>query len=160
MAGTTFTSQRSRGATRRSLSSDINVTPLVDVMLVLLVIFMVTAPLMTAGVPVDLPKSNASAISENVEPLTVTITSDGKVYIQDTEIGMENLIPRLQAVTEAKPDTRIYVRGDQNLSYGRIMEVVGAINAAGFKKVALLTEIPSSQPSSSNGRAKNSSLKR
>jgi biopolymer transport protein TolR len=155
MAGASFTSQRrfKKGA-RRSLSSDINVTPFVDVMLVLLVIFMVTAPLMTAGVPVDLPKSSASAISENVEPLTVSITSDNKIYIQDTEVGMENLIQRLQAVTEAKPDTRIYVRGDQQLSYGRIMEVVGAINAAGFNKVALMTEMHQSSPAKASEKAK------
>lgn len=140
----------SKGRRRRlgSPVSEINVTPLVDVMLVLLVIFMVTAPLMTAGVPVDLPKTQSSPIQENVEPLTVSIDQEGKIFIQETQVDLETLIPKLQAITQAKPDTRIYVRGDQKNSYGRVMEVVGAINAAGFKKVALLTELR--QPSTSS----------
>lgn len=144
--------QSSRGSGRRGAApmSEINVTPFVDVMLVLLIIFMVTAPLMTVAVPVDLPKAKASAMNESVEPLTVSITCDGKVFLQETEVAVEGLIPKLQAITEAKPDTRIFVRGDQTVTYGQIMSVVGAINSAGYKKVALMTEMPkSSEPAGS-----------
>lgn len=134
--------------------SEINVTPFVDVMLVLLIIFMVTAPLMTVGVPVDLPKSKASQLSENIEPLTISIAKDGTLYLQETQMDVETLIPRLSAIMEAKPDTRIYVRGDQAISYGRIMEVVGAINGAGFKKVALMSEVASTHPINKGGAAR------
>ena len=127
--------------TKRPMS-DINVTPFVDVMLVLLIIFMVTAPLMTVGVPVDLPQAQAAAINEKTEPLTVSITTDGKVYIQELEVNLETLVPKLQAITASKPDTRIYVRGDQKLSYGRVMEVMGALTSAGFNKIALMAELP------------------
>ena len=112
--------------------SEINVTPFVDVMLVLLIVFMVTAPLLTVGVPVDLPKTQASQLSDQVEPLVVTVN--------ETEAGQ--LVPRLQAITQNKPDTRIYVRGDQAINYGRVMEVMGLINSAGFTKVALIAEMP------------------
>lgn len=127
---------------RRSAMSDINVTPLVDVMLVLLIIFMVTAPLMTVGVPVDLPKAKAPNINESTEPLTLSINKDGKIYIQDTEVDLETLVAKVQAVLSAKPETRIFVRGDQTINYGRIMEVIGTLNSGGFNKVALLTELP------------------
>jgi len=128
---------------KRSPMADINVTPMVDVMLVLLVIFMVTAPLMTVGVPVDLPKTQAKAINEKVEPLTISVTADNKIYLQETEVDLQTLVPRLQAITEAKPDTRIFVRGDQKISYGVILQVMGTITAAGFDKIALMAELPS-----------------
>jgi len=128
---------------KRSPMADINVTPMVDVMLVLLVIFMVTAPLMTVGVPVDLPKTQAKAINEKVEPLTISVTADNKIYLQETEVDLQTLVPRLQAITEAKPDTRIFVRGDQKISYGVILQVMGTITAAGFEKIALMAELPS-----------------
>lgn len=140
-------SPRQNGKRRAThLPPNINVTPLVDVMLVLLVIFMVTAPLLTVGVSVDLPKTNASPLNEKDEPLTITIDSQGLVYLQETPIELEVLIPRLIAITGSNLDARLYVRGDRAISYGRIMEVMGAINAAGFKKVALLTQLPSAPP--------------
>lgn len=131
-----------RHSGRRRLMSDINVTPFVDVMLVLLIVFMVTAPLLTVGVPVDLPKSQAQSLVEPEEPLVVTVDSQGVIYIQDTEVPIENLIPRLAAITENKSDTRIYIRGDRSIDYGQVMRVMGRINAAGFSRVALITEIP------------------
>ena len=122
--------------------SEINVTPMVDVMLVLLVIFMVTAPLMTVGVPVDLPKVKAKSIAEAVEPLVITVNAEGAIFIQDTEVELENLVPRLAAITDNRPDTRIYLRGDKNINYGRVLEVMGTINVAGFTRVALVAELP------------------
>lgn len=122
--------------------SEINVTPFVDVMLVLLVVFMVTAPLLTVGVPVDLPKTKAKAIAEAEEPLVISVDAEGKIYIQDTPVELENLVPRLRAITESKPDTRIYVRGDKSINYGRIVEVMGTVNIAGFTRVALVAELP------------------
>ena len=122
--------------------SEINVTPFVDVMLVLLIVFMVTAPLLTVGVPVDLPKTQASQLSDQVEPLVVTVNAEGRLFIQETETEAGQLVPRLQAITQNKPDTRIYVRGDQAINYGRVMEVMGLINSAGFTKVALIAEMP------------------
>ena len=131
-----------RRSGRRRVMSDINVTPFVDVMLVLLIVFMVTAPLLTVGVPVDLPKTQAQSIVEPEEPLVVSVDSEGVIYIQDTEVPLENLIPRLSAITENKADTRIYIRGDRSIDYGQVMLVMGRINAAGFSRVALITEIP------------------
>ncbi len=131
-----------KGRYTRAPMSEINVTPFVDVMLVLLIIFMVTAPLMTVGVPVDLPKTKASTLNEKTEPLTISVNKLGKLFIQETEVEIENLIPKLQAITAAKADTRIYVRGDQSIAYGRIMEVMGMLSAAGFSKMALLAEMP------------------
>ncbi|EKE67318.1 protein TolR [Oceanibaculum indicum] len=122
--------------------SEINVTPFVDVMLVLLIVFMVTAPLLTVGVPVDLPKTQASQLSDQIEPLVVTVNAEGRLFIQETETDAGQLVPRLQAITQNKPDTRIYVRGDQAINYGRVMEVMGLINSAGFTKVALIAEMP------------------
>ena len=122
--------------------SEINVTPFVDVMLVLLIVFMVTAPLLTVGVPVDLPKAQARSIVEPDEPLVVSVDSSGQIFIQDTAVPLENLVPRLVAVTENKADTRIYLRGDQANNYGHVMQVLGRINAAGFTRVALITELP------------------
>ena len=122
--------------------SDINVTPFVDVMLVLLVIFMVTAPLLTSGVQVDLPKAQTSVITETDEPMSVSIDSIGRIFLQDTEIPLNKLSARLIAVTGANPDIRIFVRGDKTIDYGRVMQVMGTINSAGFSKVALITELP------------------
>lgn len=132
------------GTSRRNryeLSSEINVTPLVDVMLVLLVIFMVTSPMLVAGVNVDLPKTSASPISSQEEPLSVTVNAEGKIFLQNTEVSTEELVAKLQAILGEKMDTRIFVRGDQRIDYGTIMKVIGTMNAAGFTKVALLTDI-------------------
>lgn len=148
MAFTMGSSSRAKGARRRiPISAEINVTPLVDVMLVLLIIFMVTAPLLTVGVPVDLPKTNASALNEKDDPLTVSVDGKGIVYLQETPVELEVLVPRLIAITDSNPEARIYVRGDKGISYGQVMEVMGAITAAGFKKVALISELPQGKPS-------------
>ena len=122
--------------------SEINVTPFVDVMLVLMIVFMITAPLLTVGVPVDLPKIKAKSIAESVEPLVITVNAEGVIFIQDTEVELENLVPRLAAITDNKPDTRIYVRGDKSINYGRVLEVMGTVNVAGFTRVALIAELP------------------
>ena len=122
--------------------SAINVTPMVDVMLVLLVIFMVAAPLLTVGVPVDLPQSKAPAITEQKEPLVITVNAEGKLFLQNSEIGDDDLVPRLQAITKNNPEADIYVRGDRAINYGRVMEVMGMVAAAGFTKVSLITEQP------------------
>jgi biopolymer transport protein TolR len=122
--------------------SEINVTPMVDVMLVLLIIFMVAAPLLTVGVPVDLPKTAAATINDQDEPLVISIDKEGKLFLQDTEVPLESLVPRLNAITNNKPDTRVYVRGDRAIDYGRIMEVMGTVSSAGFTKVALIAELP------------------
>jgi biopolymer transport protein TolR len=125
---------------RRPPMSAINVTPFVDVMLVLLIVFMVTAPLLTVGVSVDLPKTTSSPLPGQDEPLSVTVDHDGKVYLQDSLLSVDELGPRLRAISERKPDARVFVRGDKVIDYGRVMQVVGAIHAAGFSKVALVTE--------------------
>ncbi|MBI2235841.1 MAG: protein TolR [Magnetospirillum sp.] len=126
--------------------AEINVTPMVDVMLVLLVIFMVTAPLMTAGVQIDLPKTDAAPIKGDDQPLSVTVDAHGKVWLQETEVPLEDLVARLKAITAQKPDTRIFIRGDKTIDYGRVMEVMGTLGAAGFSKVALVTEIKGAEP--------------
>jgi biopolymer transport protein TolR len=126
---------------RRPPLSQINVTPFVDVMLVLLIVFMVTAPLLTVGVTVDLPETRASPLPGQDEPLSVTVSRDGQVFLQDSAIGLEELGPRLQAISERNADARIFVRGDRVIDYGRVMEVVGAIHDAGFARVALVTEL-------------------
>jgi len=120
----------------------INVTPFVDVMLVLLIVFMVTAPLLTTGVQVDLPESRAEGLPGQDEPLSVTVTADGTIYLQETEVALANLVPRLVAITEENRDARVFIRGDRGLVYGRIMEVIGTINRAGFTRVALVSEPP------------------
>ncbi len=120
--------------------SEINVTPFVDVMLVLLIIFMVTAPLLTVGVQVDLPESNADTLQSDNEPLEVTINSDGNIFIQETEITLKELAPKLIAITDNRLDTKIYVRGDEVIDYGRIMKVLGELSGSGFSKVALITK--------------------
>jgi biopolymer transport protein TolR len=133
--------RRSSGRRRSPRMSEINVTPFVDVMLVLLIVFMVTAPLLTVGVSVDLPQATSSPLPGQDEPLTVSVDKDGKVFLQESEIALQDLAPRLQAISEAKPDTRIFVRGDRVINYGRVMEVVGTIHDAGFAKVALVTKL-------------------
>ncbi len=130
-----------RGRRRRPLA-DINVTPLVDVMLVLLIVFMVTAPLLTTGVTVDLPQARTAPLPGQDEPVVVTIRADGTLYLQESPIGLEELGPRLSAVRERNPDLRVFVRGDRQVDYGRVMSVVGSLNQAGIAKVALLTEAP------------------
>lgn len=120
--------------------AEINVTPLVDVMLVLLIVFMVAAPLMTSGVNVDLPKASAAPLSQDSEPVTVSVNAEGKVFLQENEAALPDLVGRLQAATDGKNDRRIYVRGDKGISYGRIMEIMATINQGGFTKVALLAE--------------------
>ncbi|MFT5486265.1 MAG: biopolymer transport protein TolR [Paracoccaceae bacterium] len=122
--------------------SEINVTPMVDVMLVLLVVFMVSAPLMTVGVPVDLPSTDASQMVGQDEPLVVSVNAKGEVFLQETKITLEQLVPRLVAITQNKKDTRIFVRGDKAIAYGQVMEVMGTVNLAGFTRVALLTQLP------------------
>jgi len=119
--------------------SEINVTPFVDVMLVLLIVFMVTAPLLTVGVPVDLPKVKASALTDQKDPIEITIKLDGTLYLGESEVEVENLIPRLNAITDQNNEARIYVRGDRVVAYGRIMEIMSLINSAGYIKVALVT---------------------
>ncbi len=122
--------------------SEINVTPLVDVMLVLLIIFMVTAPLLTVGVPVDLPQTAAAQLSDRDEPLVVSVNAEGRVFLQETEIEMETLPDKLAEVTRNKPETTIYVRGDRAIDYGRVMAVMGTLSAAGFTKLSLVAEMP------------------
>ena len=122
--------------------SEINVTPFVDVMLVLLVVFMVTAPLLTVGVPIDLPKTQAPVLQGQDEPLTISVDAEGVIFLQETEVTLRDLVPRLIAITERKSDTRIFVRGDQAIHYGRIMDVMGTIGSAGFTRVALVAQAP------------------
>ena len=120
--------------------SEINVTPFVDVMLVLLIIFMVTAPLLTVGVQVDLPESSADSLQADNEPLELTISKDGSIFIQETEINIKELIPKLIAITDNRLDTKIYVRGDEIINYGKVMRVLGELSGSGFSKVALITK--------------------
>ena len=122
--------------------SEINVTPFVDVMLVLLIVFMVTAPLLTVGIPVDLPKVKASALTDQKDPLEITVKIGGEIYLGESEVNVENLIPRLNAITELNKEARIYVRGDRVVAYGRIMEIMSLVNSAGYIKVALVTQNP------------------
>ena len=120
--------------------SEINVTPFVDVMLVLLIIFMVTAPLLTVGVQVDLPESSADSLSEDQEPLTLSINSKGEVFIQEHKVGFDKIVPKILAISNNRTDTRIYVRGDRAINYGRVLEVMGRLSGAGFSKVALISK--------------------
>ena len=119
--------------------SEINVTPFVDVMLVLLIIFMVAAPLLTVGVPIELPETQARELQGDNEPLTVTVQPDGKVYLQETEIELDTLVTKLQAIAKNGFEERIFVRGDKAVGYGRVMEVMGTLNRAGFKRIGLVT---------------------
>ena len=132
--------------------SEINVTPFVDVMLVLLIVFMVTAPLLTVGVPVDLPKTKAQALSQDREPLSVSVRRDGSIYLQNTRIAEDALVPRLTAIAANGYDQRIFVRGDRSVDYGRVMQVMALISAAGFTHIGLVTDI--APPRNDNDRDK------
>jgi biopolymer transport protein TolR len=139
-AGVTGGKRRHR---RKPVMAEINVTPMVDVMLVLLIIFMVSAPLLTVGVPLDLPQTQAKSLDNDKEPLTVSVNTKGEVFLQNTEIKVDELVPKLQAITQARGgnDERIYVRGDKKVDYGTVMRVMGRLSAAGFRRVALVTEV-------------------
>jgi biopolymer transport protein TolR len=133
---------------RNPVMSEINVTPMVDVMLVLLIIFMVSAPLLTVGVPIDLPQTQATSLDQaDKEPLAVSVDNNGKVFLQNSEIPMQELVPKLKAISAARggDDERIYVRGDKSVDYGTVMKVMGRLSAAGFRKVALVTEVEQGQ---------------
>jgi biopolymer transport protein TolR len=127
---------------RRAVMSEINVTPMVDVMLVLLIIFMVSAPLLTVGVPIDLPQSQAKSLEQDKAPLTISVNEKGQIYLQNSEIEVDALIPKLEAIAQARggSEARIYVRGDKSVNYGTMMKVMGRLSAAGFHRVALVTE--------------------
>ncbi|MDB2324715.1 protein TolR [Alphaproteobacteria bacterium] len=134
--------KRSSGGRRHRPMGEINVTPFVDVMLVLLIVFMVTAPLLTVGVEVDLPKTKAGQINADAAPLVVSIKDDGSIYLQETEMEPGQLIPRLQAISKVNPNVRIFVRGDAAVAYGDVLGVMGRIQAAGFERVALVARLP------------------
>ncbi|HQS09615.1 MAG TPA: protein TolR [Xanthobacteraceae bacterium] len=126
---------------RVSVMAEINVTPMVDVMLVLLIVFMVAAPLMTVGVPLDLPQTQAKSVDQDKDPLTISVNDKGQIFIQDTEIKMDDLVAKLQAIAKNGFDERIFVRGDKKVDYGTVMRVMGRLSGAGFKRVALVTEV-------------------
>jgi biopolymer transport protein TolR len=138
-AGTPVIGRRKRH--RQRVMSEINVTPMVDVMLVLLIIFMVSAPLLTVGVPIDLPQSQAKSLEQDKEPLTISVTEKGQIFLQNSEIAVDDLVPKMQAVADARggTDARIYVRGDKKVDYGTMMKVMGRLSSAGFHRVALVT---------------------
>jgi len=141
MAGNVQTVGRSGRRGRRHAMSEINVTPFVDVMLVLLIVFMVTAPLLTVGVPVDLPKTKAQALSQDREPLSITVKRDGRIYLQNTLVAEDELVPKLTAISANGYDQRIFVRGDKSVDYGRVMEVMGLLSSAGFTHIGLVTDV-------------------
>ena len=143
MTGPSAAVANKRGQRRRGVMSEINVTPMVDVMLVLLIIFMISAPLLTVGVPLDLPQTQAKSLDQDKEPLTISVNSQGQWYLQNTEIAMDDILPKLQAITAARGgmEERIYVRGDRQVDYGTVMRVMGRLSGAGFHRVALVTEV-------------------
>src|SRR5580692_11367919 len=161
MAAMTHGSGKSRlaGARYRPMS-EINVTPLVDVMLVLLVVFMVTAPLLTVGVPVELPQTQAPPINEPKEPTVITVNRDGAIFIQETSVPMDSLVPKLQAITGSNPDAVLYVRGDKEINYGRVLEIMSLVSSAGFRKVSLVAEAPKGRPAPAATARPGSSVKR
>jgi biopolymer transport protein TolR len=129
---------------RRPVMSEINVTPFVDVMLVLLIVFMVSAPLLTVGVPIDLPQSQAKALEQNNEPLTVSLNNQNQIFLQNDEIKLDDLLPKLKAIIDARGGTSndlIYIRGDRTVAYGMMMRVMGRISGAGYHRIALVTEV-------------------
>ncbi|MET3794855.1 biopolymer transport protein TolR [Aquamicrobium terrae] len=130
---------RGRRGRRNTLMSEINVTPFVDVMLVLLIIFMVAAPLLTVGVPIDLPETQARPMNSDTQPITVSVNDKGQVYLQETEIGVDEVVPRLEAIAQTGYEERIYVRGDKTADYGTVMQVMARISAAGYKNLGLVT---------------------
>jgi len=146
MAGNVVSAASGGGRHRRrrhAVMSEINVTPFVDVMLVLLIVFMVSAPLLTVGVPLDLPQSQAKSLDQDREPLTISVNVQGQVFLQNSEVKVDDLVPKLKAVTDARGgvDERIYVRGDKKVDYGTMMRVMGRLSAAGYHRVALVTEV-------------------
>jgi biopolymer transport protein TolR len=141
-AGVAASGRRNRH--RRGVMSEINVTPMVDVMLVLLIIFMISAPLLTVGVPLDLPQTQAKSLDADKEPLTISVNLQGRVFLQNTEIGVDEVVPKLKAIVEARPagmEERIFVRGDRKIEYGTVMKLMGQLSSAGFHRVALVTEV-------------------
>jgi biopolymer transport protein TolR len=130
--------RRRRGGRRHRPINEINMTPFIDVMLVLLIIFMVSAPLLTTGVQLDLPQTGAAALNVEKQPLVISIKSDGKIYLMETETNLDELVPKLQAVAKTGPEERIFVRGDKAIAYGKVAEVMAALSAAGYKKIALV----------------------
>ena len=132
---------------RHGVMSEINVTPMVDVMLVLLIIFMISAPLLTVGVPLDLPQTQANSLDQDKEPLTISVNSQGQWFLQNTKIAIDDILPKLKAVTAARGgmEERIYVRGDRKVDYGTVMRVMGRLSGAGFHRVALVTEVEQGQ---------------
>jgi biopolymer transport protein TolR len=143
-AGTvSVTSSGSRRRRRRAVMSEINVTPFVDVMLVLLIVFMVSAPLLTVGVPIDLPQSQAKALQQDNQPLSISVKDDGQIFLQTDQIQLDDLVPKLKAILDARggtPNDLIYVRGDKQVDYGTMMRVMGRISGAGYHRLALVTE--------------------
>jgi len=143
MSGASATAGKRRHR-RLGVMSEINVTPMVDVMLVLLIIFMISAPLLTVGVPLDLPQTQAKSLDQDKEPLTISVNSQGQWYLQNTEIAVDDILPKLQAITAARGggmEERIFVRGDRKVDYGTVMRVMGRLSSAGFHRVALVTEV-------------------
>jgi len=132
-----------RRGRRKPVMAEINVTPMVDVMLVLLIIFMVSAPLLTVGVPLDLPQTQAKSLEQDKTPLQLSVDTRGRVFINDTEVAMADLIPKLKAITDARGgmDERIYMRADKKADYGTVARVMGQLSGAGFKRLALVTEV-------------------
>ena len=147
-AGIQHTSSRGRGRMRRRAMAEINVTPFVDVMLVLLIVFMVTAPLLTVGVPVDLPKTKAPALGQDREPRQVTIAKHGRIYLQKLPVAEDALVAKLTAIAGAGYDQRIFVRGDTRANYGKVMEVMGILAASGFTHIGLVTDVVKPKPNS------------
>jgi biopolymer transport protein TolR len=132
---------RGRHGRRKAVMAEINVTPMVDVMLVLLIIFMVTAPLLTVGVPIELPKSEAKQLEGDKEPLTISVDPKGKIFLQETELQIDEIVPKLTAIAKNGYDERIFVRGDRRVNYGVVMRVMGTISAAGFRRIALISDL-------------------
>jgi biopolymer transport protein TolR len=144
--GGAHTSSRGRGRMRRRAMAEINVTPFVDVMLVLLIVFMVTAPLLTVGVPVDLPKTRAPALGQDREPLSVSVKRDGTIFLQKEAVPEAALVDRLTAIAANGYNQRIFVRGDKQVDYGKVMEVMGLLSAAGFTHIGLVTDVVKPKP--------------
>ena len=138
--GGALSSRRARRRSARPMS-EINVTPMVDVMLVLLIIFMVTAPLLTVGVPIELPKTEAKQLEGDKEPLTISVDPEGRIFLQETELQIDEIVPKLTAIAKNGYDERIFVRGDRRVNYGVVMRVMGTISAAGFRRIALISDL-------------------
>ena len=139
-SGRSIRSGGRRRGRRKSLNAEINVTPLVDVMLVLLIVFMVAAPLLSVGVPVELPKTDAKSLPSETEPITITVDREGKVFLQETEVTLDDIVARLTAIAQNGYDERIYLRGDNASDYGSVMKVMARVNAAGYSNLGLVTD--------------------